>query len=169
MIDISGAEIDLGKVQIAIGKDVSLIPLVLPLVKQAHKESYFADMPFDQEQYESMAQRAIDNPGYYGGLYVKYDEAPIAFAYYMLRPLLGSNATWITIMHSIYIRSDVRSTPLGGFVWNRIIGTVRAWSVPRGAKGMMFNAISGVAVEESDAVIRSAGATYLGGNYFMRI
>lgn len=165
---ISG-DVDFSKLNILIGSDITQADLVLPLARQAHKESYFADVPFEAEVYESMVRRALENPGYYGCLYADYDGDPVGFALYMLRPLMGSKKTWITAMHSLYIRSDLRSTPLGAYVWNRIMATVRAWSVPRGAKGMTFNVVSGIAIEESDTVIKSYGGTHLGGNYFIRI
>ena len=156
------------KINIKIGSDVAEIDLILPLVKQAHKESFFADQPFDKDQYERLCGFLISNPGFYGALYAEYDNEPAAFAYYMFRPLLGSKKTWITIMHSLYIRSDLRATDIGGYLWDRIMTTVRAWSAPRGSKGLMFNVISGVAVEDTDALIRANGGTFVGGNYFIR-
>lgn len=152
-----------------LGHEEATGALILPLVRQAHKESYFADRPFDREAYERIASNVLKDPGFNGGLHVEYDGEPVAFAYYMLRPLLGSKTTWVTVMHSVYIRSDIRSTALGGYIWNRIITMARTWSAPRGSKGMIFNVISGVAVQESDILIRAAGGTYLGGNYFVRV
>ena len=72
-------------------------------------------------------------------------------------------------MHTIYLRGDIRSTPLGGYIWERIIMAVRGWSAPRSSKGLMFNVVSGIAIEESDTVLRANGGTFLGGNYFIRI
>lgn len=160
---------EINKITVRVGKEVSEIGLILPLVRQAHRESYFADMPFDQEVYERMAQRVTDNEGYYGGIYVLYEDVPAGFAYFMLRPMVGSKKTWITLMHSIYVRGDLRSTPIGSYVWERMLSAVRIWSMPRGSKGLMFNAVAGIAIEEADAAIRAYGGTYLGGNYFMRI
>lgn len=159
---------ELAKITIKIGSDAAEIDMILPLVRQAHKESYFADLPFDREQYESLCHLLRDKPGFYGALYAEYEGEPAAFAYYMFRPILGSRKTWITIIHSLYIRSDLRATPVGGYLWNRINLTVKTWSAPRGSKGIMFNVISGVAIEDTDTLIRANGGTYLGGNYFLR-
>ncbi|WP_313348887.1 hypothetical protein [Paracoccus sp. (in: a-proteobacteria)] len=169
MIASNDEKAKLDKVKIQSGKELSDVSLILPLVRQAHRESYFSDLPFDQEVYERMAHRVKENEGYYGGLYALYEDVPAGFAYFMLRPMLGSTKTWITIMHSIYVRSDLRSTPVGAYIWERMMSVVRVWSMPRSSKGIMFNATVGIAVEESDAAIRAYGGTYLGGNYFMRI
>ncbi|PTV93280.1 hypothetical protein C8J27_1203 [Rhodobacter aestuarii] len=157
------------KVMIKLGEEVADVPHILPLVHQMHRESLFSDLPFDQPQFEQIIGFIRDNPGFNGALYVEYDGQPVAFAYYVFRPFMGSRQSWITVMHTLYLRADIRSTPVGGYIWERIMLAVRTWSAPRGAKGIMFNVTSGIAVEETDTVLRSGGATHLGGNYFMRI
>ncbi|SIS70303.1 hypothetical protein [Phaeovulum vinaykumarii] len=152
------------KVVIHIGQEVADIPQVLPLVQQMHKESLFSDLPFDQPQFERICGFIRDNPGFNGGLYAEYDGAPVAFAYYVFRPFMGSRKSWVTVMHTLYLRADVRATPLGGYIWQRILMAVRAWSAPRGSRGIMFNVTSGIAIEETDTVLRTGGATHLGGN-----
>lgn len=168
-MDSSLSEEERGKVRIVLGQDVADVPHILPLVRQMHKESLFSDLPFDQPQFDQIIGFIRDNPGYNGALYVEYDGEPVAFAYYVFRPFMGSRKSWITVMHTLYLRADIRSTALGGYIWQRIMMAVRGWSAPRGSKGIMFNVTSGIAVEETDTVLRSGGATYLGGNYFMRI
>ena len=160
---------DLSKLTISIGSDAADVPRVLPLVRQMHKESIFSDMPFDAEQYEKICSFIIDIPSRHGGVFVEYENEPVAFAYFVHRPFMGSRMNYITYMHTIYLRGDIRSTPLGGYIWERIIMAVRGWSAPRSSKGLMFNVVSGIAIEESDTVLRANGGTFLGGNYFIRI
>lgn len=160
---------EIEKVTIRFGSDMGESSLILPLVKQAHKESFFSNYPFDETQYQNMCSLVLNKPGYYGGLYVEYDGEPIAFAFFLFRPGLGSRKTWVTMMHSIYIRADFRATPLGGYIWKKILVAVQAWSTPRGSKGMVFNVSSGIAIQETDLVLRASGAAFLGGNYFLRI
>lgn len=152
-----------------IGSDVADVPHVLPLVRQMHRESLFSDIEFDQAQFDQIIGFIRDNPGFNGALYVEYDDEPVAFAYYVFRPFMGSRKSWVTVMHTLYVRADIRSTPVGGYIWQRILMAVRSWSTPRSSKGIMFNVTSGIAVEETDTVLRSSGASHLGGNYFMRI
>lgn len=156
-------------VTIRIGENVSDIDLILPLVQQMHKESIFSDFPFDEEQYRRICLFMRDRPSHHGGLYVEHEAEPVAFAYYNLRPFMGSRKTFVTYMHTVYIRADLRSTPLGGYIWQRIMLTARGWSVPRQSRGVFFSVISGIAKEETDVVLRAGGATHLGGNYFMRL
>lgn len=157
------------KVHIVIGKDFADVPHILPLVQQMHRESLFSDLPFDAAQFDQIIGFIRDNPGFHGALYVEFDGEPVAFAYYVFRPFMGSRKSWMTVMHTVYLRADIRSTRIGGYIWDRILMAVRAWSAPRGSRGIMFNVISGIAVEETDAVLRAGGATHLGGNYFVRI
>lgn len=157
------------KVKIVIGEEASQLPKILPLVRQMHRESMFADFPFDEPQFEKIAAFIKDEPGFHGGLYAEHEGTPAAFAYYLFRPFLGSRKNWVTVMHTLYIRSDLRSTPVGGYIWSRIMLAVRGWSTPRGSKGVLFNVMSGIAVEETNTVLRASDATYLGGNYLLRI
>lgn len=157
------------KVHIVLGREVAAVPHILPLVRQMHSESLFSDLPFDEPQFNQIIGFIRDDPGFHGALYVEFDGEPVAFAYYVFRPFMGSRKSWMTVMHTVYLRADIRSTRIGGYIWQRILMAVRAWSAPRSSKGIMFNVISGIAVEETDAVLRSGGATHLGGNYFMRI
>lgn len=157
------------KIKIVVGEDAGQLPKILPLVRQMHQESIFADFPFDEPQFEKIAAFIKDEPGYHGGLYAEYEGTPAAFAYYLFRPFLGSRKNWVTIMHTLYIRNDLRSTPIGGYIWSRIVLAVRGWSTPRGSKGVLFNVMSGIAVEETDLVLRASDATHLGGNYLLRI
>jgi GNAT superfamily N-acetyltransferase len=157
------------KIKVRIGQEVADIPHVLPLVRQMHKESLFSDFPFDMPQFERICSFIRDDPANNGALYIEYDGTPVAFAYYMYRPFMGSRESWVTVMHTLYIRPDIRSTPLGATIWERIILTVRAWSAPRSSRGLMFNVTSGIAIEETDTILRTAGATPLGGNYLLRI
>lgn len=154
---------------IKIGENVAEIDLILPLARQMHKESIFSDLPFDDDQYKRICMFIKDRPSHHGAVYVEMENEPIAFAYYNLRPFMGSRKTMVTYMHTIYIRTDLRSTPLGGYIWERIMLTARAWSVPRQSRGVFFSVMSGIAIEETDAVLRTSGATHLGGNYFLRI
>ncbi len=163
------SESEARKLQILFGKDVAELDKLLPLARQMHKESIFSDMPFDLPQLEKVVNDLKDETGYHGAVYVEYEGEPVAFAYFNFCPMMGSRKTWITVMHTIYIRSDIRSTPIGGYIWDRIMMAVRAWSAPRGSKGLMFNVVSGIAIEETDMVLRTGGATHLGGNYFMRL
>lgn len=169
MIENSLSEVERSKIVFLIGDEVADVPYVLPLVQQMHKESLFSDLPFDQQQYENICKVIKNNPAHHSALYVEYDEEPVAFAYYNFRPFMGSQQSWVTYMHTLYLRSDIRSTPVGGFIWERIVMSVRAWSAPRSSRGIIFNVMSGIAIEESDAVLRANGSTHLGGNYFMRI
>lgn len=169
MNDENLSDDEIRRVTIRFGSDMAETSRILPLVKQAHKESFFSNYPFDQAQYENICSLVLKKPGYYGGLYVEYDGEPIAFAFFLFRPGLGSRTTWVTMMHSIYIRADFRATPLGGHIWNKILIAVRAWSTPRGSKGLVFNVSSGIAIKETDLVLRASGAAFLGGNYFLRI
>lgn len=157
------------KVTILLGADAADSSKVLPLVRQMHRESLFSDLPFDPELYERICVNIRDDSGYHGAIYFEYEGDPIAFAYFQFRPFMGSRKTWITIMHTMYLRADIRSTPLGGYVWQRIVLAVRAWSTPRGSRGLMFNVLSGVAVPDTDTLLRASGASHLGGNYFLRI
>jgi len=134
-----------------------------------HKESIFSDFEFDEEQYRRICMFMETRPSHHGGLYVEMEGEPIAFAYYNLRPFMGSRKTMVTYMHTVYIRSDLRSTPLGGYIWERIMLATRLWSVPRQSRGIYFSVISGVAIEETDVVLRTSGAPPLGGNYFVRV
>lgn len=154
---------------IRIGENIAEIDLILPLVRQMHKESLFSDIPFDDAQYRRICMFIKDRPSHHGGMFVEHKSEPVAFAYYNLRPFMGSRNAWVTYMHTIYIRSDLRSTPLGGYIWERIVLTAQGWSVPRQSRGIFFSVISAIAMEETDVVLRSSGATYLGGNYFLRI
>ncbi|MFV0292188.1 MAG: hypothetical protein ACK5II_02800 [Paracoccus sp. (in: a-proteobacteria)] len=162
------SESEARKLTIKFGKDTADLDKILPLARQMHKESIFSDVPFDQPQIETLVNNLKDETGYHGAVYVEYDNEPVAFAYFNFSPLMGSQKTWITVMHTMYIRSDIRSTNLGGYIWHRIMLAVRSWSAPRGSKGVMFNVISGISIEETDLVLRGNGATYLGGNYFLR-
>ncbi|MFN3524617.1 MAG: hypothetical protein ACK4YU_00895 [Paracoccus sp. (in: a-proteobacteria)] len=162
-------ESEIRKLDIKFGKDVAELEKLLPLARQVHKESIFSDMPFDQPQLEKVVNDLKDESGYHSAVYVEYEGEPVAFAYFNFRPMMGSRKTWITVMHTIYIRSDIRSTDLGGYIWDRIMMAVRGWSAPRGSKGVMFSVMSGIAMEETDLVLRANGATHLGGNYFMRL
>ena len=157
------------KVRIVLGEDVADVPHVLPLVHQMHRESLFSDLPFDQDQFDKIIGFIRDKPGFNGALYVEYDDQPVAFAYYLFRPFMGSRKSWMTVMHTVYIRADIRSTPVGGYIWDRILMAVKAWSVPRGSRGIMFSVTSGIAIDETDTVLRAGGATHLGGNYILRI
>lgn len=159
----------LKKIDIRFGKDVAELDKILPLARQLHKESIFSDMPFDQPQLEKVVNDLKDDTGYHGAVYVEYDGEAVAFAYFNFVPMMSSRKTWITRMHTVYIRSDMRSTEIGSYIWQRIMLAVRGWSAPRGSKGIMFNVVSGVAIEETDIVLRANGATHLGGNYFMRL
>jgi len=156
-------------IKIRIGENVADIDMILPLAQQMHKESIFSDFEFDEDQYRRICMFIDEKPSHHGGLFVEMAGEPVAFAYYNLRPFMGSRKTLVTYMHSVYIRSDIRTTPLGGFIWERINTTVRAWSMPRQSRGILFSVISGVAVDETDVVLRTAGSTHLGGNYFQRI
>ncbi|MFV0409239.1 MAG: hypothetical protein ACK5LJ_05950 [Paracoccus sp. (in: a-proteobacteria)] len=162
-------ESEIRKLDITFGKDTADLDKVLPLAKQMHRESIFSDVPFDQPYIEQMVENLKDETGFHSAVYVEYEGEPVAFAYFNFSPMMGSKKTWITIMHTMYIRSDIRSTDLGGYIWHRIMMAVRGWSTPRGSKGVMFNVISGISIEETDLVLRGNGATYLGGNYFMRL
>lgn len=157
------------EIVVRIGQNVSEIDLILPLVRQMHKESIFSDFPFDEKQYRRICMFLKDRPSHHGGLYIEFEEEPVGFAYFNLRPFMGSRESWVTYMHTLYIRSDLRSTPLGGYMWERILLTAKGWSVPRQSRGIFFSVISAIAVEETDLVLRSAGSTPLGGNYFLRI
>lgn len=168
IVESSLPEEECKKVTIKIGRDVAEVPLVLPLVQQMHRESLFSDLPFDRAQFDKIIGFIRDNPGFNGALYAEYEGEPVAFAYYVFRPFMGSRKSWVTVMHTVYLRADIRATPLGGYIWNRILMAVRGWSTPRGARGIMFNVTSGIAMEETDTVLRAGGATHLGGNYFMR-
>ncbi len=159
----------LKKIDIQFGKDVADLEKILPLARQLHKESIFSDMPFDQRQLEKVVNDLKDETGYHGAVYVEYEGEAVAFAYFYFAPMLSSKKTWVTVMHTVYIRSDIRSTEIGSYVWQRIMLAVRGWSAPRGSKGIMFNVVSGVAIQETDLVLRTNGATHLGGNYFMRL
>lgn len=159
----------LRKISIQFGKDVAELDKILPLARQLHKESIFSDMPFDQPQLEKVVNDLKDDTGYHGAVYVEYDGEAVAFAYFNFVPMMGSRKTWVTRMHTVYIRSDIRTTEVGSYIWQRIMLAVRGWSAPRGSKGIMFNVMSGVAIEETDMVLRANGATHLGGNYFMRL
>lgn len=155
--------------KIRIGENIAEIDLILPLARQMHKESIFSDFPFDEDQYRRICMFLKDRPRHHGGLYVEMKGEPVAFAYYNLRPFMGSRKIMVTYMHTIYIRSDLRATPLGGYIWERIMLASRSWSVPRQSRGIFFSVISAIAIEETDVVLRTAGATHLGGNYFLRI
>lgn len=161
-------DVDKNSIAIKIGENIAEIDLILPLVRQMHKESIFSDLPFDEDQYRRICMFLKDRPTHHGGLYVEMKGEPIAFAYYNLRPFMGSRKTMVTYMHTVYIRSDLRSTPLGGYIWERIMLATRTWSVPRQSRGVFFSVLSGIAIEQTDAVLRGAGATHLGGNYFLR-
>ncbi|MFK7877560.1 MAG: hypothetical protein AB8B71_17585 [Paracoccaceae bacterium] len=165
----SETEDDTANLKIRIGENVAEIDKILPLAKQMHKESIFSDFPFDEDQYRRICMFIKDRPSHHGALYVEMENEPVAFAYYNLRPFMGSRKTMVTYMHTAYIRSDLRSTTLGGYIWERIMLTARGWSVPRQSRGIVFNVISGIAIEETDVVLRTSGATHLGGNYFLRI
>lgn len=157
------------EIKLKIGENVSDIDMILPLARQMHKESLFSDFPFDEDQYRRICMFLKDRPNRHGGLYVEFEDEPVAFAYFNLRPFMGSRETWVTYMHTVYIRSDLRSTPLGGYIWERIMLTAKGWSIPRRSRGIFFGVISAIAIEETDVVLRTAGATHLGGNYFLRI
>lgn len=159
----------LKKFNIQFGKDVADLEKILPLARQLHKESIFSDMEFDQPQLEKMVNDLKGETGYHSAVYVEYEGEPVGFAYFYFAPLLSSKKTWVTVMHTVYIRSDIRSTEVGSYVWQRIMLAVRGWSAPRGSKGVMFSVMSGVAIQETDMVLRANGATHLGGNYFMRL
>ena len=159
----------LRKISVQFGKDAIDLDRILPLARQLHKESMFSDMPFDQPQLEKVISDLKDETGFHGSVYIEFEGEPVAFAYFYFSPLLGSRQTWVTIMHTVYVRSDIRSTEIGSYVWQRIMLAVRGGSAPRGSKGIMFNVVSGIAMEETDLVLRSNGATHLGGNYFMRL
>lgn len=152
-----------------IGENIADINLVLPLVRQMHKESIFSDLPFDEAQYRRICMFLNDKPSHHGGLFVEHLDEPVAFAYYNLRPFMGSRQVWMTYMHTLYIRSDLRSTPLGGYIWERMVNAAKGWSVPRQSRGIFFSVISGIAIEETDLVMRGTGATHVGGNYFLRL
>ncbi|WBU55203.1 hypothetical protein [Paracoccus sp. SCSIO 75233] len=162
-------ESEIRKLDIRFGEDTADLQKVLPLARQMHKESIFSDLPFDQPYIERMVDKLKNDTGFHGAVYIEYDAEPVAFAYFNFSPMLGSRKTWITVIHTMYIRSDVRSTDLGGYLWHRIMLAIRGWSTPRGSKGVMFNVISGISLEETDLLMRGNGATYLGGNYFMRL
>lgn len=155
--------------RIKIGENIADIDLILPLVQQMHKESFFSDFPFDEAQYRRICMFMRDRPSHHGGLYVELEGEPIAFAYFNLRPFMGSRKSMVTYMHTVYIRSDLRATPLGGYIWERIMLTVRGWSVPRASRGIHFSVMSAIAIEETDVLLRTSGAMHLGGNYFLRI
>lgn len=156
------------KVKIIVGSEIDEASKLMPLVKLAHKESYFSDLPFEEDTYLRICQFAKDKPAYYGALYVEYDGEPAGFAFYMYRPMSESKHQWMTIMHGIYVRNDLRATDVGGYIWNRMLTAVRVWGAPRSSRGIMFNVTSGFAMAETDAILRANGATYLGGNYFLR-
>jgi len=160
---------ELRQITLKIGENVSDIDLILPLARQMHKESLFSDFEFDEEQYRRICLFIDERPSQHGGLFIEFEGEPVAFAYYNLRPFMGSRKTFVTYMHTLYIRADLRATPLGGFMWERINATVKGWSIPRRSRGIMFSVISGIALEETDIVLRTAGATHLGGNYMLRI
>lgn len=162
-------EFEIRKLDIRFGEDTADLQKVLPLARQMHKESIFSDLPFDQPYIERMVDKLKNDTGFHGAVYIEYDAEPVAFAYFNFSPMLGSRKTWITVIYTMYIRSDVRSTDLGGYLWHRIMLAIRGWSTPRGSKGVMFNVISGISLEETDLLMRGNGATYLGGNYFMRL
>ncbi|CAM3268277.1 GNAT family N-acetyltransferase [Paracoccus nototheniae] len=168
-IETTLPESTLRKITVQFGKDVIDLDKILPLARQLHKESMFSDMPFDQPQLEKVVSDLKGETGFHGSVYIEYEGEPVGFAYFYFSPLMGSRQTWVTVMHTVYIRSDIRSTDIGSYVWQRIMLAVRGWSAPRGSKGIMFNVVSGVAIEETDLVLRANGATHLGGNYFMRL
>jgi hypothetical protein len=157
------------QITLSIAENVAEIDLVLPLVRQMHKESIFSDLPFDEEQYRRICMFIGEKPSHHGGMFIQHEGEPVAFAYYNLRPFMGSRKTWVTYMHTLYIRSDLRSTALGGYMWERIVTTAKGWSIPRQSRGIFFSVISAIAVEETDLVMRGTGATHLGGNYFLRL
>ena len=141
---------------------------LLPLARLGHKESYFAELPFDEATFIKICTFVKEKPSEYGAVYADYKGEPAAFALYLLRPFFNSPRLRVTLMHGIYVRSDLRGTPAGGYMWNRMIQIARAWGIPRSSYGIMFNVTTGIAMEASDSLLRANGCTYLGGNYFLR-
>ena len=153
---------------VRVGSDFGEIPYLLPLVRQLHRESHFKDVPFRYESYEEMCKNVIEKPGTFGGFYIEADGEPAAFAYFFAQRYMGSELR-VTTIHTFYIRPDLRGTPTGAAVWDRLKTVIRLWSVPRECTSMMFHVQSGVDVEAIDTFMRMQGATHLGGNYIMRI
>lgn len=162
-------EDEMKRVQMKFGKDAAELDKIRPLIAQMHKESLFSDLPFDEEPLQRIIGFLEDKPERHGSVYAEVDGEPAAFCYFVLRPFLGSSNSIMTSVHTVYLRSDIRSTPIGGYIWHRIMLTIRAWSAPRQSRGVMINGMTGVAIQETDTFVRAHGATPLGGNYFIRI
>ena len=151
-----------------VGSDFGEIPYILPLVRQLHRESHFKEIPFRYESYENMCRNVIEEPGKFGGFYVEADGEPAGFVYLFAQKYMGSDLQVATI-HTFYIRPDLRGTPTGAAVWDRLKTAIRLWCIPRQCTSMMFHVQSGVDLDAIDAFMRMQGATHLGGNYIMRI
>lgn len=165
----NASDILFSDIKIVQGEELDEAAQVLPLVLQAHKESYFVDVPFELDVYLSLLSYAQSRKGYYGAFTVTYKDEPIGFALYMLRPMLGNRKYWVTNIHSIYLRGDFRSTEVGSMAWHRMFSTIKMWSLARQARGVTITANLGIATEAIDSAARAVGATYMGGNYFWRM
>ncbi|WP_405401313.1 hypothetical protein [Paracoccus sp. Ld10] len=158
----------LRRTDVTVGRDAARPDLIVPLARQMHRESLFADLPFDQPQIERMLGLVHDDSGYHGAVVVACEAEPVAFALFEFEPMRTHSASWITVIHTAHIRSDIRETAMATAIWHRVILAVRGWSAPRGVRGIQIALGLGVAVPRMDALLTADGATPLGGAFFSR-
>lgn len=159
----------LRRTDVTVGRHAARPYLIVPLARQMHRESLFADLPFDQPQVERMLAQVHDDSGYHGAVVVSCEAEPVAFALFAFEPMRTHSASWITVIHTAHLRSDIRDTAIGTAVWQRVMLAVRGWSAPRGVRGIQVALTLGVAVPRMDALLAADGATPLGGAFLSRL
>lgn len=140
-----------------------------PMVRAAHEETIFGDIPFSDAKFDKFADRAARDPKRYGVIVAERGGKCCGFLHCAAGEYMMGEGALLTTVLALHVRPEIRSSLLGGKAAVRLVRAVKKWSQARGAERVMFHVTSGLRMRELDRFFRRSGIIRNGGNYACRV
>ncbi|MEO0359058.1 MAG: GNAT family N-acetyltransferase [Pseudomonadota bacterium] len=153
------------RLKIRLGTDASDIERWAPIFEECHRNSRFADYPYDMEKTVRSAQHCCADADFNGWLIAELDGEPVGFVFCMIGELTFAKNVLSTTVVTFYIRPQFKTSLIGGKAALSLIRGLIKWSKLRNAKEIFVYDTSEIDTKGTARFFQRLGFKYIGANF----
>ncbi len=153
------------RLKFRVAKSQADVDLVLPLARELHEDSRFAEIPFSQDKCQRGLMRAIKAPASHGLLMAVKAQEPVGFLYCTAGEFMAGTGSLIVTVHTFCVSRRWRGTAPGGRAALGLLNGAVRWAKARQAREIMIHVTSGIDIRRTDRFLCRAGFVTIGANY----
>ena len=141
------------------------LELIIELARNAHSESYFAEISFSEAKVKRIVTEAIEKPKTHCLFLASRNGDLVGIGGCIANEFYIGEGEFLTTIHTLAVKKAERARLDGGKAGLGLLEAIRRWSEIRNVKRILFHATAAIDIERTDGLMAKLGYDRLGTSF----